>query len=77
MKNPGYQRSQPFLITDEILMEITGAVAEVEVEQIRIVATLTVTEKYLFALSMMDATERAGVHRLLCSARDLLKAEID
>ncbi len=64
MKNPSYHRQQIFGITDEIRTEIAGAVAEVDLVQMSIVARLTVSEKYLIALSMMDAAERAGVLRL-------------
>ena len=64
MKNPSYHRQQIFWITDEIRTEIAGAVAEVDLVQMSIVARLTVSEKYLIALSMMDAAERAGVLRL-------------
>lgn len=64
MNNPSYQRKEPFVITDEIRQEIAGAVGEVDVAQMAIIAKLTPAQRVRMAVSMIDACERAGVQRL-------------
>lgn len=64
MNNPSYQRKEPFVITDEIRQEIAGAVGEVDVAQMAIIAKLTPAQRVQMAVSMIDACERAGVQRL-------------
>jgi hypothetical protein len=62
--NPSYQRKEPFVITERIRRQIAGAVAEIDLEQMAIIARLTPAERVRMAASMIDACERAGVIRL-------------
>ena len=64
MSNPSYQRKEPFVITDRIRRQIAGAVAEIDLQQMAIIAKLTPAERVQMAASMIDACERAGVIRL-------------
>ena len=64
MENPSYQRKEPFVITDRIRRQIAGAVAEIDLQQMAIIAKLTPAERVQMAASMIDACERVGVTRL-------------
>lgn len=64
MENPSYQRKVPFVITEEIRQEIAGAVGEIDIIQMAIVAKLTPAQRARMATSMIDACEQAGVQRL-------------
>lgn len=66
MDNPSYRRKEPSVITQEIRRQIAGAVAvaEIDLAQMAIVSKLTPAQRVQMAASMIDACERAGVHRL-------------
>jgi hypothetical protein len=64
MDNPSYRRKEQFLITDEIRREIAGAIDEIDMAQMAIISKLTPAQRVQMAASMIDACERAGVHRL-------------
>ncbi len=75
MKNPSYQRTEPFVITDEIRREITGALAEIDLAQMAIVSKMTPAERVSMALSMIEAAEDAGVVQLRRRQPELSEAE--
>lgn len=61
--NPSYRRKEPFVITERIRRQIAGAVAEIDLQQMAIIAKLTPAERVRMAASMIDACERVGVIR--------------
>lgn len=75
MRNPSYRRKKPFVITDAIRQEIAGAVAEIDLAQMAIVAKLTPAQRVQMAASMIDACERAGVQRLRRQQPELSEEE--
>jgi hypothetical protein len=75
MENPSYQRTAPFVITDEIRQEIAGAVGEIDIVQMAIIAKLTPAQRVQMAASMIDACERAGVQRLRLRQPELSEYE--
>ena len=75
MNNPSYQRKEPFVITDEIRQEIAGAVGEIDIAQMAIIAKLTAAQRVQMAASMIDACERAGVQRLRLRQPELSEHE--
>jgi hypothetical protein len=75
MDNPSYQRSKPFVLTDEVRKAIAGAIAEIDLEQIRILRTKTIAERVQMAASMIDATEQVGAYRLRLREPELSEEE--
>ena len=64
MENPSYQRKEQFIITEEIRQEIAGAVGEIDLAQMAIIAKFTPARRVQMAAAMIDACEQAGVQRL-------------
>jgi hypothetical protein len=64
IENPSYRRPQPLVLTDRIRRVIAGAIAEIDLEQMRILRILTPAQRVQQAVSLMDAAERAGAFRL-------------
>jgi hypothetical protein len=52
-ENPSYRRSEPFVVTDEVRRVIAGAIAELDLEQLRILRTLTPAQRVRQAVSMI------------------------
>src|SRR4051794_37686643 len=73
--NPSYQRLKPFVITDKVRREIKGAVAEIDMEQVRIMRTKTPAEKFQMAVSMIHAAEQAGAYQLQLREPELSEEE--
>jgi hypothetical protein len=64
VENPSYRRSEPFVLTDEVRRAIAGAIAEIDLEQMRILRTLTPAQRVRQAISMMEAAEQVAAYRL-------------
>ena len=64
IENPSYQRSKPFELTDKVRKAIAGAIAEIDIEQMKILRTLTPAQRVQQALSMIEATEQVSAYRL-------------
>jgi hypothetical protein len=62
--NPSYQRKTPFVMTDAVRKAIAGAVAEIDVKQLRLLRTKTPAERAEIAASMIEAVEQVGAYRL-------------
>lgn len=55
---------KPVVITEKMRRQIAGAVAEIDLEQMKIVRKLTPAARVQMAASMIDAAERVGAYRL-------------
>jgi hypothetical protein len=75
MENSGDNRPQPFTVTDEMRCEIAGAVRELDLAQMAIVAKLTPAQRVHIAASMIQACEQVGVYRLRQRQPELSEAE--
>jgi hypothetical protein len=75
MENSGGNRLQPFPVTDEMRREIAGAVRELDLAQMAVVAKLTPAQRVHIAASMIQACEQVGVYRLRQRQPELSEAE--
>jgi hypothetical protein len=71
MENPSYQRSKPFVLTDEVRKDIATALADINWEDIRFQKSLTLGERVQIAATMIEVTEQNAVYRLRKSEPDI------
>ena len=64
IENPSYRRAKPFVLTDKDRRAIAGAIAEIDMEQMRILRTMTPAQRVRQAASMIEAAERVTAFRL-------------
>jgi hypothetical protein len=62
--NPSYQRKTPFVMTDAVRKAIAGAVAEIDVKQLRLLHTKPLAERVEMAASMIEGAEQVGAYCL-------------
>ncbi|MBK8050375.1 MAG: hypothetical protein IPK16_26685 [Anaerolineales bacterium] len=58
------QRKPPFVVTDKMRRQIAGAVAEVDLQQMAFLRSMTPAERAAQFASMNDAVEKVAVFRL-------------
>jgi hypothetical protein len=63
-ENPSYYRATPFVLTDKDRRAIAGAIAEIDMEQMRILRTMTPAQRVRQAASLIEAAEQVGAYRL-------------
>lgn len=64
IENPSYRRAKPFVLTDKDRRAIAGAIAEIDMEQMRILRTMTPAQRVKQAASLIEAAEQVGAYRL-------------
>jgi hypothetical protein len=75
METSGAGHPNPFTVTDEMRREIWGAVGELDLAQMAVVAKLTPAQRVRMAASMIEACEQVGVYRLRRRQPELSEAE--
>jgi hypothetical protein len=64
IENPSYRRAKPFVLTDKDRRAIAGAIAEIDMEQMRIMGAMTPAQRVQEAAALIDAAEQVGAYRL-------------